>query len=57
MKGDFEPIEWLLACASMGAAASNFKVLRQGVGYVELLHKESGAVWRFNAIVIRKAAG
>ncbi len=65
---DFNPVTWLCSAFDvLGRPAhrpradrpndppppSVFKILKQGEDYVEVLHKETGAVWRFDTTVVR----
>lgn len=66
MADDIDPIEWILACVDLAGTkrghypdagkpgSSPFRVLKHGRDYVEILHKESGAVWRFQVSVLRR---
>lgn len=64
MPDDIDPITWLMAVLdTLGRddrgrrAERPFNVLRHGDGFVEILHKESGKVWRFDARVLGRGRG
>ena len=54
----FTPEEWLCAALSVRGAAENFKVVSiEHVGpvvVIQVLHKESGAVWEFASTIVRE---
>lgn len=57
MNGEVTPIGWLasmLDVAGRGCASHPFKVLKLEGDTAEVVHKESGAVWRFRALVVRR---
>lgn len=60
----FTPMEWLCATLSVvgrtGRSAHDdgaFKIIKQDVNSATVLHKETGAVWKFTTEVIREPIG
>lgn len=50
---DFTPIMWLCSCIDI-SRGQGFKVTKQGDDFIEVLHKETGAVWRFDVKTLRE---
>ncbi len=50
---DFSPLAWLCSCLDL-KADSNLKVTRQGDDFLEILHKETGALFRFSVETLRE---
>ena len=48
----FTPLSWL--CATLDLTANSFRVLTQSDDFVTVLHKETGAVWKFSVEVVRE---